>query len=63
MKLRPQEIRALTLPELLLVLDDDLEKPRPPGGAPVMSHEEVIQRAERWRALSPAQKLQEARGW
>lgn len=37
----PADIRALTLPELLIALDDDMEKPRPFGGRGVeMSDQE-----------------------
>lgn len=59
--LRPWEIERLTEPEILLALDDDFSKRRPPTGAtPLQSEEEIAAYIQRVRDMTPEQRLQEA---
>ncbi len=58
MKLRPWEIDEMTIPEIEMALDEDLEKPM--GGS--LSLEEQRQYAEERRAMTWEQKIAEARG-
>jgi hypothetical protein len=47
----------MTLPEILLACDGDLEKPRPPAGAEPIT----TGYAERFRAMTPAERLERSR--
>lgn len=58
---RPWEIERLTEPELLLALDDDTSKRRPPtGSTPFNSHEEILAYVEMWRTMTPEERLRRA---
>ena len=58
MKLRPREIRRLTIPEVALALDHDLEKQRPPAGSRVFGSDEEQMAYARWlRGLSVEERL------
>lgn len=61
LRMRPWEIDQLTETELVLCLDDDLEKPRSADGGLVMSGTDVIDYARRWRSMTVAQRLARAR--
>lgn len=61
MKLRPWEIRRLTIPEACLCMDEDLESHRPQAGAKVFSSEtEMREYAERFRAMTAEERLKMA---
>jgi len=59
MRLRPWEIDRLTVPELVLALDSDLETRRAPGGGvalgKVMGDREAY--ATWWRSMTPLERL------
>ena len=58
---KPWEIERLTEPEILLALDDDFSKRRPPtGSTPLNSPEEVLAYIQRRRSMTPAELLAEA---
>ncbi len=59
-RLRPWEIRRLTLPEIALLLDEHGDKPTPPANArPVTDHAEHVRRLERLRRMTPMERLKE----
>lgn len=61
-RLRPWEIRQLTMPEIALLLDEHGDKPTPPAGArPILSHKEHVERIKRLHAMSPMERLEMAR--
>lgn len=47
----------MTIPEILLALDGDLETPRPPAG----SEPVTADYGDRWRAMTPQDRLERAR--
>lgn len=51
----------MTMMEIVLALDDDIEKPRVPGGGEKQSREEILQWAETYRNMTPQERLQWAR--
>lgn len=52
----------MTLPEMLLALDEDLEKKRPPAGSqPLQSAADKAEYARQWRQMSREERLQQAR--
>lgn len=54
----PEQIRQLTVGELLLVLDDDVKKKRPPSGAiQFRDAGERIAYAKWWAGLSMADRI------
>lgn len=55
----PHEIDALTYSEISVLLMDGRSK-GPPGGRD-MSEGELLAEARRWRSLTPAQRLEDAR--
>lgn len=61
-RLKPWEIRRLTLPEMCLLLDDDLEKASPPpGGRRFTSTVERDDWIKELRSMTPLERLQAAR--
>lgn len=61
MKLRPWEIDQLSLAEIVLALDDDLEgsKSKPPAGStPIGSQAELDALAARLRSLTPRERFE-----
>lgn len=64
MKLRPWEIRQMTLAEIADALDEPQEgQRRQPAGAVAMDPYEILEYAKRRRAMTPRQKLEQSRGW
>lgn len=61
LRLRPWELRRLTLPELARALDEPDGKRKPPSGAKEMSATDVIEYAARYRAMTPRQRLELAK--
>lgn len=62
MRLRPQEIDEMTLPEITMALDDDISKPRASRGARAMTRAEIIEHARKIRAMTPIERLRRERG-
>lgn len=63
-RLRPWEISQLTIPMLILALDQDLEDlnhQRPPPGAIELREGEEEEYARRWRQQTVADRLKQAR--
>jgi hypothetical protein len=65
LRMRPVEVERLTEVELVLCLDDDLEKRRSQDGGQEMAPADLVAYARSWRAQSLRQRLQRARegGW
>ena len=62
MKLRPWEIRRMTLQEIAWAMDEDLDHKRPPaGGITFTSYAEKLAWVERRRRMTIRERLQEAR--
>lgn len=60
-RMMPWDINRLTEPEMLLMLDADMTKHRPPtGSTPLQSHEEVLAYVEMWRKMTPEERLRRA---
>lgn len=57
MRLRPWEIERMTVPELILALDDDLEKSRGPTGSVPLTPEYIAW----WRSLTVEDRIAQAR--
>lgn len=55
----PAEVDALTYSEIAVMLMDG--RGRAPSGVRQMSDQEIVAEARRWRALTPAQRLEDAR--
>ena len=60
-RLRPWEIRRLTLAEVVLALEDNLEDTKPANATPFLSEAEMRAWAEWRRSMTPADRLAEAR--
>lgn len=60
-RLRPWEIERLTVPELALALDQDIDSRRTPSGGAPKSHEEVLAYAAWWRGLTPRERIEQHR--
>lgn len=64
MRLRPSEVRSLTLPEICLYLDDDVSRPflRGAGAGPVFKRPGDSQAYAKWyRSLTLADRIRMAR--
>ena len=61
MRLRPWEIERLTIPEVALALDEDVSKPRAPGGGMPMSYPDKLAWIAQLRAMTPRERLEMAR--
>lgn len=64
LRLRPWEIGRLTMPMLMLALDQDLEDldKRPPPGTVVFDNDAAMDEyVRRWREQTPAQRLVQAK--
>lgn len=48
----------MTMPELVLATDDDVEKTRVPGGGVPMSPEEIREYRDKYRALTPRERME-----
>jgi hypothetical protein len=57
-RLRPWEVRQMTVPEVALALDEPAEDEgkRPPAGAVPLGPGGAAAAAREWRALSPSQR-------
>ena len=56
-RLRPWEVRQLTLAELALALDDDLEQRRPPHGGASLSGPDVAAHVAWLRSATVRQRI------
>lgn len=65
LRMRPRDIERLTETELVLCLDDDLEKRRAQDGSQEMSSADIVAYARAWRSQTLRQRLDRAKegGW
>lgn len=58
LRLRAWEIRAMTIPEVMLAVDDDVDNPRPPGGGMPMSPKQIKEHALALRDMTLRQRIE-----
>ena len=55
---RPWEILRMTIPEVVLAIDDDVERVRIPGGGVPMDKGQIREHAMKLRALTPRERME-----
>ena len=65
LRLTPRQVERLTETELILCLDDDMERRRSTDGGREVGAADLVEYARVWRAMTLAERLERAKqgGW